>query len=240
MRIKSITAAIALSFLTGGITSPLLAQVNIPAEAVQPSEADIHFLARAKNLARQAGINANGGLNAYRPELSMFGPALESPYTRNADGSVTFKFLGAVPGAAVFDKETEAIVNPDSSVNVVYNGPVRGAIGGGDLPGAGTQTVAANTENSGTLAILDDAEFPARARNLARQRGINENGGLGLYRPEANMFGPSAESPHVVNADGSVTFTFQGGAPTAAPTLETEVMVTRAGEVSLLYNGGIR
>lgn len=261
MDIKSISVAIALSLLAGwGSTNRTFAQVSSPPSAVQPSSQDVNFLARAKNLARQAGINANGGLEAYRPELSMFGPALKSPYTKNPDGSVTFKFLGSAPGSSVFAQETVATVSPDSTVTIVYNGPIRGANPGADLSLGGLSTfdetasnpATTNTTNpspvavkatgsEGNLAILDEATFIARARNLARQLGIKENGGLDQYRPEASMFGPTSNSPHTIHSDGSVTFTFKGGAPAfTTPTVETEVLVTREGQVSLQYNGVIR
>ncbi|MGB3494325.1 MAG: hypothetical protein WBA57_16480 [Elainellaceae cyanobacterium] len=49
-----------------------------------------------------------------------------------------------------------------------------------------------------------------RAKNLARQRGEAENGGVSVYETEPSMHGPAADSPHVINTDGSVTFTFRG------------------------------
>lgn len=65
-----------------------------------------------------------------------------------------------------------------------------------------------------------------RAKNLARQRGEAENGGVSVYETEPSMHGPAAESPHVINADGSVTFTFRGG-PRGDDfyTVETQVTV---------------
>ncbi len=50
----------------------------------------------------------------------------------------------------------------------------------------------------------------ARAKNLARQVGERENGGILEYRTELAMHGPAEEAPFVENADGSWTFTFQG------------------------------
>lgn len=65
-----------------------------------------------------------------------------------------------------------------------------------------------------------------RAKNLARQRGEAENGGVGVYETEPSMHGPATESPHVINADGSVTFTFRGRARGSDfYTLETQVTV---------------
>jgi hypothetical protein len=198
---------------------------------------DLYFLSRAKNLARQAGINANGGLINYRPEAAMFGPALQSPFVRKADGSVTFTFKGGTPGQATGSIETVATVYPNGTVTVEYNGPPQGgAIGGGDLGG----TTAQDT-NASTLAILDQAAFLGRSRNLARQAAINANGGLDAYRPEASMFGPTSTSPHKFNSDQSVTFTFKGGSPVGGPpTVETEVRVSRDNTVTVEYNGPIR
>ena len=191
----------------------------------------MYFLTRAKNLARQAAIQENGGLMLYRPEYSMFGPALQSPFSRNQDGSVTFRFQGGTPGASVLDKETEVQVDGNVGVTIVYNGPVRGAIGG----------VQPREDNQSALAALDEDSFISRARNLARQAGIAANGGLGQYRPEAAMFGPTSTAPFVKNEDRSVTFTFQGGAPLAQEyTQETAVTVTRDGGVTVDFNRPIQ
>ena len=51
-------------------------------------------LSRAKNLARQAGERANGGVVQYRAEPAMHGPAEEAPFLANPDGSWTFTFQG--------------------------------------------------------------------------------------------------------------------------------------------------
>ncbi|WP_299488247.1 hypothetical protein [Acaryochloris sp. IP29b_bin.137] len=83
------------------------------------------FLSRAKNLARQAAINANGGLAQYRPEPSMFGPAASTPHQKNQDGSITFRFLGGAPGYRHPTIESVVTVMPNSSVTVTYNGPIR-------------------------------------------------------------------------------------------------------------------
>ncbi|MEM9138123.1 MAG: purine nucleoside permease [Cyanobacteria bacterium P01_F01_bin.42] len=222
------------------LSSFKLSQILTPQPAPQPStispstpgaSQDLYFLARAKNLARQAAVLENGGLSLYRPELSMFGPALQSPFQRNEDGSVTFRFQGGMPGATLLDRETEVLVDAGAGVTVVYNGPVRGGIGGASL----------QDPDDSTLAILDESSFLARARNLARQAGVATNGGLDEYRPEASMFGPTSRAPFKKNSDGSVTFTFQGGAPLAqVPTVETAVTVTKAGTVTVDYNRSIQ
>lgn len=90
-------------------------------------------------------------------------------------------------------------------------------------------------------AVKADPFFLTRAKNLARQAAERENGGLSQYRAETSMYGPAIDSPHVENEDGSVTFSFKGGAPGfASPTLETVATVAPAGIVTIGYNGPIR
>jgi hypothetical protein len=88
---------------------------------------DPFFLTRAKNLARQAAENKNGGLNSYRAEPAMYGPAIDSPFVENEDGSLTFSFKGGPPGFTAPTLETVATVTPPGIVNISYNGPVRPA-----------------------------------------------------------------------------------------------------------------
>lgn len=90
-------------------------------------------------------------------------------------------------------------------------------------------------------AVKADPFFLTRAKNLARQAAERENGGLSQYRAETSMYGPAIDSPHVENEDGSVTFSFKGGAPGfVSPTLETVATVAPAGIVTIGYNGPIR
>ncbi|KAI9134624.1 hypothetical protein ON05_015980 [Acaryochloris sp. CCMEE 5410] len=90
-------------------------------------------------------------------------------------------------------------------------------------------------------AVKADPFFLTRAKNLARQAAERENGGLSQYRAETSMYGPAIDSPHVENEDGSVTFSFKGGAPGfVSPTLETVATVSPAGIVTIGYNGPIR
>jgi hypothetical protein len=254
-----------------------------------PSTPDVYFINRAKNLARQAAITANGGLERYRPDPVMFGPAVQTQFVRNADGSITFSFKGGAPGSSP-SIETVATVAPSGSVKLDYNGPLRnGSVGSApvttqtlpiqitpvqipvpssapksnpssgfpslpqlpsssptsipSVPTASTPlpgTVAGNGNSPGLNWVNEDAFF-SKARNLARQSAIKANGGLARYRPEPAMFGPSAQTPAVKNTNGSITFTFKGGAPnTSDLTTQSVVTVDPAGTVNLEYNGPVR
>lgn len=269
---------------------PALAQPNLtPSSGFStPGTPDVYFINRAKNLARQAAITANGGLERYRPDPAMFGPAIQTQYLRNADGSITFSFMGGAPGFLTPSLETVATVMPGGSVKLDYNGPLRNGSGGFvpipsqsapvqiPVPSAGsksspssgfpdlpklpssqstvvpititstlstpsTVTGSGNNVSSGVRPgpnwVNEDAFF-AKARNLARQSAIKANGGLARYRPEPSMFGPSAQTPAVKNANGSITFTFKGGAPnTTELNIQSVVTVDPAGSVNLEYNG---
>jgi len=99
--------------------------VSQPSLLAQDGTTDPFFLTRAKNLARQAAERKNGGLREYRAETAMYGPAIDSPYVENDDGSVTFSFKGGVPGFEKPTVETVATVSPAGSVAIGYNGPIR-------------------------------------------------------------------------------------------------------------------
>lgn len=81
-----------------------------------------------------------------------------------------------------------------------------------------------------------------RAKNLARQTAERLNGGLGQYRAEASMHGPSANAPYVDNGDGTITFTFKGTRPGSdLYTYETEVTInTNTWAIASNYNGPVR
>ncbi len=277
-----------LTFLIIGAVSvmnglPLKAQTpNTPAASSLSKGAtpasDVYFLNRAKNLARQAAINANGGLGQYRPDPIMYGPAIQTVYTRHNDGSITFQFSGGAPGSPTPKFETVATVTANGVVNLDYNGAPRNAIGAGSLPLPSSSNAPisiappAPTQPSSSLPIpltptdgplpqpgsitpnsapvkgssvgaspaiawVDQDAFVARAQNLARQAAINANGGLAVYRPAPSMFGPSAKAPYVRNADGSLTFSFDGGAPGAGATLISVIIVNPDGTVKIQYNG---
>lgn len=83
-------------------------------------------LNRAKNYARQAAERANGGLSNYRAEPAMHGPAFDSPYYNNANGTITFSFYGSQPGSSKFIYESIITISLDDfSVYVEYNGLIR-------------------------------------------------------------------------------------------------------------------
>jgi hypothetical protein len=298
--------SIILLYIVGGALGlgslPALAQPNPTSSSgfSTPGTPDVYFINRAKNLARQAAITANGGLERYRPDPAMFGPAIQTQYFRNADGSITFSFVGGAPGFSTPSIETVATVVPGGSVKIDYNGPLRNGSGGVvptptqtapvqiPVPSSGAKpspssgfpdlpklpssnstvvptpitptpitptpitstpststpstptTVAGSGNRLGPNWVNEDAFF-AKARNLARQSAIKANGGLARYRPEPSMFGPSAQTPAVKNANGSITFTFKGGAPnTTDLNIQSVVTVDPAGSVNLEYNGPCR
>lgn len=83
-------------------------------------------LNRARVLARQAAVRANGGANRYRPEDRMYGPALQTPYSYS-DGYFTFRFQGGPPGWQVLGQPPlrETIVSVSfngDEVQIDYNG----------------------------------------------------------------------------------------------------------------------
>jgi hypothetical protein len=82
-------------------------------------------LNRAKNLARQAAEEANGGIRFYRAEDSMHGPASQCPYVDNGD-SWTFTFLGRrINSTAMTIRSVVTVYKTSSRVIVASNGPVR-------------------------------------------------------------------------------------------------------------------
>jgi hypothetical protein len=281
-------ALLTMSVVLAASSLSLQAQTNNtgPSEVAAPKPTtDVYFINRAKNLARQAATKANGGLERYRPDPIMYGPAVQTSYVNNSNGSITFTFKGSAPGAPAPSIETVATVMPDGSVNLDYNGAIRSGVTGSlpasnppapspsappsatpisspapspnglpilNSPSPSSSTLSpstgttppATTPNNGAstpTSIADQDAFLSKARNIARQSAIKANGGLDRYRPEASMFGPAARSPHVKNADGSVTFTFKGGSPgSTTMTLESVVTVSTTGSANIQYNGPVR
>ncbi len=125
--------AIAIAILAiGSVPSKALSLENTDVASFQERRDPIVILRdnidlnRAKNLARQAGVAANGGLGRYRPENSMHGPATEAPFVDNGDRTWTFTFKGRRPDSNVYTLETAVTVSKDGKrVNVDYNRSIR-------------------------------------------------------------------------------------------------------------------
>lgn len=93
---------------------------------IEDAAAHAGELNRAKNLARQTAEKFNGGLGKYRADSPMHGPAAESPYVENGDGTVTFTFLGGKPGFVTPTIQSVVTVNTTEwTTHVDYNGPIR-------------------------------------------------------------------------------------------------------------------
>lgn len=231
---------ILLTGLSGslGITTSADAQMTMPQEAgsvpvyVNQFGVGRTTLQRAQNLARQAAERANGGLTKYRADAAMYGWANQSPFVTNADGSMTFSFVGGKPTAQPSIQSVVTVSQDAQVVSVDYNGPIRAA----DLSTRYTPVALITT-----TTFEEQGRQIHRAMNLARQAGINANGGLNRYRPQLSMFNMDL-SKYVVNENGSVTFSFLGGQPSSTiPTIESVVTVALdASRITVDYNGPIR
>ena len=168
--------------------------VNVPFELAQTEDNLAFNLNSAKNLARQAIEEAYGGISNYVAEPSMHRDPTQSPYVENPDGSYTFTFRGRQPESKDFIYESVVTVATDNSVTLDYNGDSRG----------GTDPI---------KPVILPPPTLNEAKNLARQAAENKNGGLGNYRSEPSMHGNATDTPHVINEDGSYTFTFKGRRP---------------------------
>ncbi|MBF2026189.1 MAG: hypothetical protein IGS48_05390 [Oscillatoriales cyanobacterium C42_A2020_001] len=107
-----------------------------------------------------------------------------------------------------------------------------------------SQTSVGQTEirsKTRTVIYRNSVAVLNRAKNYARQAAEERNGGLRVYRAEALMHGPVEQTRLVENGNGTVTFTFYGGAPAAKPTIESVVTVAVNGWATKVdYNGPIR
>lgn len=99
---------------------------SLPSHAQRvPGSKSLITLGRAENLAREAAEKANGGLQNYRAENSMYGPAQSSPHIYDGHGTWTFTFKGHRPSSSTFTLKSVVTVSRTGIVNVNYNGPIR-------------------------------------------------------------------------------------------------------------------
>lgn len=106
------------------VVSPI-ARAQFTDPTVQARVKEIEALSRAKNLARQAGEAANGGIGVYRAERSMHGSAAQSPHVDKGDFWL-FTFKGSAPGSDTPFVESEVRVDKaDFKTTVLYNGTIR-------------------------------------------------------------------------------------------------------------------
>lgn len=126
--LKPIIAAVATTLLSlPAIALPTLAQTvstTLPPGTKVIVINDIAFN-RAKNLARQTAEKINGGLSHYRAESSMYGPAYETPYKDNGDGTWTFSFLGHKPSSTISTTKSIITVSQNGQITVNYNGLIK-------------------------------------------------------------------------------------------------------------------
>jgi hypothetical protein len=231
-----IHSLVILSALTFQPALPVTLRANLPdlsQNPVEVSQLTTIDLNRAKNYARQAIETLNGGLGLYHAEDAMHGPAEDSPYQDNEDGTWTFIFFGGAPGWTTPTVESEVTVNQTTgAVEVLYNGSIRNF-----------EVLPANERPGGEVIAPSATGITFnRAKNYARQAIEELNGGLGLYQAENGMHGRAEEAPYQDNGDGTWTFIFFGGAPGwTTPTIESEVTVDQdTGAVTVNYNGGLR
>jgi hypothetical protein len=94
-----------------------------------------------------------------------------------------------------------------------------------------------------TSSLRNSTADLVKARNFARQTIEQRNGGLNHYRADISMHGPINKAPFVENEDGTITFTFLGGAPGyQVATRESIVTVDPKNNwyIYVNYNGPVR
>lgn len=237
-------AAIATSSLT--VLAQTSSQTTIIEERTQTTTVkyrnSITILNRAKNYARQAAEERNGGLQRYHAEALMHGPVERTRFVENADGTVTFTFLGGPPGFRTPTIESVVLVAVNGwTTRVLYNGAIRSASTSQTMTTTTTTTVSTPAPTT-TVAYRNSISILNRAKNYARQAAEERNGGLQRYQAEALMHGPVERTRLIENNDGTVTFTFLGGSPGfRTATIESVVTVTINGwRTRVDYNGPIR
>lgn len=122
--------------LVGLPLGPGYAQSVTPDDSVEQDlrAIDPIFLLWARNIARRAAEAENGGLGNYMAEAAMHGPTTQAPVIVNDNGSLTFTFKGYRPeaidinGNPTYSFETEVLINPNRTFEIIYNGPIRPTI----------------------------------------------------------------------------------------------------------------
>ncbi|QDZ41396.1 hypothetical protein FRE64_00705 [Euhalothece natronophila Z-M001] len=103
---------------------------HVPLKAQEASEAESSVRQqyrqlitknRAKNLARQAAEQENGGLGQYRAEPAMHGPVEETNYEEIEDGVWRFTIRGREIGSDDFTIQTVVTVDEQANVTVESN-----------------------------------------------------------------------------------------------------------------------
>lgn len=115
MKLLQIASTLTVLLFASTLTPAQAQSINscvTQASAGEDTTTKITALSRAKNLARQAVEEANGGLGQYRAENSMYGPIGQTPCTDNGNGSWTFTFKGSTPGSGT--PSFESVVTVDS------------------------------------------------------------------------------------------------------------------------------
>lgn len=199
---------------------------------------------RARNLARQAGERANGGLSVYRAEPAMHGAAGKSPYV-DMGSYWLFTFRGGPPeltAQGIYTIETQVQVDKGSFATTVLSNRALGTppTSAAPPPSSPAPSMSDAPRPAPSLAQAPSSREPEslndqifgllRARNLARQAGEKANGGLNAYRAEPSMHGAASKSPYR-EVEGYWLFTFRGGPPELTIqgiyTVETEVQVEK-------------
>lgn len=125
---------------TGVVYEPATQEVNLvqrkpPAVSetlcVAGTQAEQRALNAAKNMARQAAEQANGGLSVYRAEPAMHRAAADAPCEQLGNNAWRFTFRGGSP-TAVSIREDYTILSvvtvedtgSDSTFVIEYNGPI--------------------------------------------------------------------------------------------------------------------
>lgn len=218
-------ALLTISVVLAASSLSLQAQTNNtgPSEISAPKPTtDVYFINRAKNLARQAAIKANGGLERYRPDPVMYGPAVQTSYVNNSNGSITFTFKGSTPGATAPSIETVATVMPDGSVNLDYNGAIRGAATG-SLPASNSPAPSPSAPPSAT-----PVNSPAPSPN-------------GL--PVLNSSAPSSSVPPSSSGNTSAATPPSNGASTPTSIADQDAFLSKARNIArqsaIKANGGL-